>query len=173
MKYADAPGTQAEVVIAAPPERVWPWVIDIRTSTRFSPELFDVQWVDEQARPELGATFVGRNRNAALGTWQTVSRITQLEPRRRFAWQVCDLEGRFEVPAAQWAFELLPEGDGTVLRQSVRIGPGSSGVSLAIAARPELEEQIVKGRIRSLNDAMRTTLEGIRGLVDRCETPAP
>lgn len=166
MKYAEAPITEAEIHIAAAPDEVWPFVTDIETPVRFSAELYEVEWLGRVRRPVPGATFLGRNRNAALGAWQTVSRISEVVPHQVFSWCVADLQGEFEPPAAVWSFRLVEDEGGTLLRQSARIGPGSSGVSLAIAARPELEERIVDGRILTLNRAMQGTLNGIKGLAE-------
>src|SRR5258708_34969581 len=82
LRYADCPTTEAELVIAASPAVVWPLVCDIAMPARFSSEFQGGQWLDEGAEPALGAKFRGRNHHPAVGTWETVSTISEFEPER-------------------------------------------------------------------------------------------
>jgi len=153
---ADGPAAQVEVWIAAPAEQVWALVSDITTPARFSTELLEVRWLDEG--PRAGARFVGRSRHRAMGEWETTSFVTRFEPPRCFAWAVTDPQ----VPAASWCFELTPESSGTRLRQSVRIGPGRSGLCVAIEAMPEKKDRIIARRLEEHRKNMALTLEGIK-----------
>jgi len=65
-----------------------------------------------------------------------------------------------------WRFELEPEGTGTRLREFARIGPGRSGINLAIDRTPEREEQIVGFRLAELRSNMEATLYGIKALAE-------
>ena len=157
MKYADGPTVEVDVRIAAPPAAVWPVVRDITTPTRFSEELQEVRWLDE------GRTrFVGRNRHAAVGEWETTCVVVDDEPERSFAWAVGDPEH----PSATWRFTLEADGDGTVLRQWMRMGPAPSGLTPAIEAMPDKEERIVARRLEEHRANMQRTVEGIKGLVE-------
>nr|BFD94975.1 SRPBCC family protein [Kitasatospora sp. Xyl93] len=186
MRYADGPGTQCEVFVGAPVERVWELVTDIGLPTRLSPELQRVAWLDGADGPAVGARFEGHNSRADMPDWRTVSEITELTGtvgragsdapagRRVFAWGVMDADGRYGEPVsdlagalARWRFELTPEDGGTRLRQSVVIGPGRSGASLVIDAKPELEEKIVDFRLNELRTGMTATLEGIKSLAEQ------
>ncbi|WP_316525510.1 SRPBCC family protein [Kitasatospora brasiliensis] len=192
MRYADGPGARCEVFVAAPMERVWELVTDIGLPARLSPELHRVAWLDGARGPAVGARFEGHNRRENMPDWRTVCEITELtepteptesaEPAgsadpagpRAFAWGVMDADGRYGEPVsdlagalARWRFELLPEGGGTRLRQSVAIGPGRSGPSLFIDAEPELEEKIVDFRLNELRTGMAATLEGIKSLAEQ------
>ncbi|MFF4383820.1 SRPBCC family protein [Kitasatospora sp. NPDC001547] len=186
MRYADGPGTQCEVFVGAPVERVWELVTDIGLPTRLSPELQRVAWLDGADGPAVGARFEGHNSRADMPDWRTVSEIIELTGtvgqagsdapagRRVFAWGVMDADGRYGEPVsdlagalARWRFELTPEDGGTRLRQSVVIGPGRSGASLVIDAKPELEEKIVDFRLNELRTGMTATLEGIKSLAEQ------
>lgn len=68
--------------------------------------------------------------------------------------------------SASWRFELLAEGRGTRLRQWGRMGPGPSGLTPAIVARPDKEERIVAGRMEEWRRSMIATVEGIKALVE-------
>ncbi|WP_030239650.1 SRPBCC family protein [Streptomyces sp. NRRL S-350] len=93
---------------------------------------------------------------------------------RAFAWAVMDVDGRYGDPVsdpagalARWRFDLTPEDGGIRLRQSVVIGPGRSGVNLAIDAKPAYEERIVEFRLGELRTGMTATLDGIKSLAEQ------
>ncbi|WP_422070520.1 SRPBCC family protein [Streptomyces orinoci] len=164
---ADGPKAEAEVRVAASPAQVWALVSDITTPSRFGGELQEAEWLEGATGPALGATFVGRNRNEKLGSWETVSRICDYRPERAFGWEVRSAQGTFEPPVARWRFELEPEeGGGTRLRQSVTIGQGASYLTRTIESRPEQEEEIIRLRLGMLEEGIRSTLDGIRRLAE-------
>ncbi|MET8569490.1 SRPBCC family protein [Streptomyces sp. NPDC004783] len=174
MRYADAPATRCEVFVAAAAALVWEIVTDIEAPAHFSPELRRTEWLDGAVAPAPGARFAGHNQHPVLGTWRTVSQITELDPERAFAWCVLDADGRFGTaapdpaePMATWRFALAPQAGGTLLRQTVRIGPGRSGLSAAIDRMPEKEEHLVAHRLRELREGMHATLNGIKAAAER------
>ncbi|HEY3501648.1 MAG TPA: SRPBCC family protein [Actinocatenispora sp.] len=163
-----------DVRIAAAVPRVWELVTDIGLPARLSPELQRVGWLDGAERAAPGARFEGYNEHPRLGRWRTVSYVVELVEPRVFAWAVTDPDGMAgEPPAdrasplASWRFELQAVDDGTRLSQSVRIGPGRSGVTLAIERWPDREEGIVAARLDELRAGMTVTLDGIRTLAER------
>jgi len=148
--------------IDAPPERVWMLVSDIHLMPRLSTELQEVEWLDGTTQPAVGCRFRGRNAHSALGSWETVSTIVTCDAPREFGWVVGD-PGE---PAASWRFTLRPEGPGTVLEQRARMGPGRSGLNLAIDARPENEQKIVFVRLREWEAGLTANLAAIRELAE-------
>ena len=162
MHYEDGPTVEVEVLVDAAPAEVWKVVCDISVPSRFSDELMEVAWLDGATEPELGARFVGRNQHPAIGRWETVSVIAEYDPPQRMGWNVED-DG---VVSASWRFEVLAEGDRTRLRQWGRMGPGPSGLTPAIAARPDKEERIVAGRMEEWRRNMTANVEGIKALVE-------
>lgn len=159
MRYADGPTTEAETRIDAEPEAVWALVTDLGFLTAASTEMQRAAWLDD-AGPGSGARIRGEHRHEARGEWTTVSTVTGWEPDRVFEWTVeAEQDGG---PAAVWRFELVPDGAGTRLRQWARMGPGPSGVSEVIAARPDREERIVAGRLREWQAGMERNLARIR-----------
>jgi uncharacterized protein YndB with AHSA1/START domain len=156
MRYADGPTTEVDVVVDAPIELVWDAVVDINLSASYSTEFVGASWVDDG--PRLGARFVGRNRHAALGEWETTSWVNRFEPPHAFGWAVSDPEH----PSATWWF-LLDRVDGGVrVRQGGRMGPAPSGLNAAISAMPDKEERIVARRLGEWERSMRATLDGIK-----------
>jgi hypothetical protein len=160
VRYAEGPTAEVEVLVEAPPERVWALVTDIDLPARFSQELLGAEWLDEG--PGLGARFVGRSRHEALGAWETTSWVNRYEPLRAFGWAVSDPD----EPSATWWFELEEEEGGVRLRQCARMGPAPSGLSIAIAAMPEKEERIVARRLQEFERNMLATLEGMKQLAE-------
>ncbi|GAA1756259.1 MULTISPECIES: SRPBCC family protein [Streptomonospora] len=173
MRLADGPRTECERLVAAPSARVWELVTDIGLPAEHSPELMRAEWLGGDGVPALGARFAGYNRNRRLGDWRTVSEVVELVPEQVFAWAVLDADGRFgppaddpEHPMAVWRYTLRPRAGGTLLRHEVRLGPGRSGLTVAVDRMPDLEEPLVLGRLDELRAGMETTL---RGLASRAE----
>ena len=161
-RYADKPTAEVRTWIDAPPRRVWELVSDIQLMPTMSQELQSVEWLDGATAPAVGARFVGRNRNEALGEWATTSEVIECELERVLAWAVEDAAN----PTAVWRFQLAPENGGTELSQWVQMGPGRSGLSFAIDRMPDKEQQIVFVRMREFEKNMRFTLEQIKKLAE-------
>ena len=106
--YADTPAVAAQIDIEAPPERVWRLVSDIFLMPELSAELQEVSWLDGVTGPAVGHRFAGRNANASLGSWETVSTVVECDEPRCFAWAVGD-PGH---PSATWRFTLRRAGAG-------------------------------------------------------------
>lgn len=158
--HADGPGTWVSTSIAAPAAAVWAAVTDIELPTRFSEESQGASWSGEG--PALGATFVGRNRHPAIGEWEAQCFVDVFEEERAFGWATSDREN----PGARWRFRLDPDGDRTILRYEVTLGPGPSGTTMAIASMPDKEARIIHRRIGELNANMVRTVEGVRDLLE-------
>lgn len=169
MLFTDGPSVHCDVYVEADLSRVWELVTDIRLPASLSPELQRVAWLDGAAGPALGARFEGYNRHEHLGEWRTVSHVVELVEQRVFAWAVTDADGRYGAPAldpadsmASWRYEIGAEGSGTRLRQSALVGPGRSGVTLALERWPDREEEIIALRLEELRAGMEATLSGIK-----------
>ncbi len=157
----DRPTVSVSTDVAAPPQRVWPFVTDIALMPRFSDELQSVAWADG-GPPRLGALFTGTNTHPAIGTWTTQSCVVDCDPPRVFAWAVGDPS----APAATWRFDLSETGDGTLLLYTVVIGPGRSGVSVMIEREPQRRTEIVAHRLGVFQQGMTATLAGIKALAE-------
>lgn len=160
LRLADEPGTFVEIDIAAPPEQVWAIVTDIDVPARFSSEFLGARWVDDG--PALGATFVGRNRHRAIGEWEVPSFVDRFEHGVRFGWATVDAAN----PGSRWCFELTPSATGTTLRYSLSLGPGPSGITMAIEAMPDKEPRILLRRIGEHHANMLRTVHGIAALAE-------
>lgn len=161
VRFEEGPTVEVSTVVDAPPAKVWELVCDIDLPSRFSEEFQGAEWLDG-AEPALGSRFRGRNRLEAMGEWQTTSTIVAFEPESVFEWAVGDPDD----PSASWRFELAPEGSGTRLKQWTRMGPGPSGLTMAIERMPDKEERIIERRCQHHRENMARTLEGIKALAE-------
>ena len=104
----------------------------------------------------------GRNKRDDMGEWEVTCTVVDFEHERVFAWHAGDPDN----PAAQWRFEIQPLLGGTRLRFSMVLGPGTSGLTLAIDAMPDKEAAIIANRQKGQIANMRRTAEGIRDLAE-------
>lgn len=162
MRLADEPGTWVEVDIPASPEVVWTFVTDIDLPARFSDEFQGATWVDA-ARPS--ACFVGRNRHPAIGEWEVESYVDVYDEGHSFGWATVDRLN----PGSRWRFDVEPHEGATRLRFSMSMGPGPSGISIAIEAMPDKEPRILHRRVSEHHANMIRTAEGIKAIIE----PAP
>ena len=110
--------------IHAAPDRVWSLLIDPRTMTQASPELFATT---RRRRGPLraGETFVGWNRNG-LALWPTVNTVTTFDIGREIAWHT-------RSSGAVWTYTLTADGDRTVLRERRQMPDGASATARLFA----------------------------------------
>jgi hypothetical protein len=106
----------------AAPEEVWKVVADVRNTPRFSPEVFESEWLGGTDGPALGATFRGHVRRNEIGpVYWTTCRVTACEPGREFGFEV--LIG--DKPVNNWHYAFVPAaGGGTDVTESFRMNEG-------------------------------------------------
>jgi uncharacterized protein YndB with AHSA1/START domain len=158
MKLSEAPGTAASVHIQAPPDRVWAVATDLPRFGQWSPENRGGRWLDGADGQSVGHRFEGTQEHPAVGTWTTVATIVECDPCVRYSWIV----GTADDPGATWLFTFEATDDGTRLDQRVTIGPGPSGISVAIEAMPDKEDRILQRRLEEHDRGMAAVLDGIK-----------
>jgi Polyketide cyclase / dehydrase and lipid transport len=158
MRYRDQPTIEVTQRVRCDAAIAWRLVTDIGLPARCSSELRGVEWLDGADHVEVGARFRGRSRHDALGDWETVCEVVEVEEQRRWVWNVIGPQG----VSATWAFEVEPASDGVLIRQWARMGPAPSGLSVAIAATPDKEGRIVARRLSEWQENMRANLDWIR-----------
>ncbi|TDD85227.1 SRPBCC family protein [Actinomadura rubrisoli] len=163
-RFADCPVIEVDVLIDAPRARVWDLVSDLDLPARFSEEFKGARWADGVTAPAPGCQFYGSNENPLVGTWTSKCTVVEYEPERVFAYTVADLDGI--EPSSAWRYTLDDEDGRTRLRQSMRIGPGRSYLSVFIESAPDQETEIVAYRMKDLKRNMRTTLTGVKELAE-------
>ncbi|ANR93632.1 Polyketide cyclase / dehydrase and lipid transport [Mycobacterium avium subsp. avium] len=110
----------ATVHMAAPAAKIWDLIADVRNMGRFSPEVFEAEWLGGTTGPALGAKFRGHVRRNEIGpVYWTTCKVTACEPGREFGFTV--LLGDREVN--NWHYRLAPSGGGTDVTESFRLNP--------------------------------------------------
>ena len=163
IRLQDQPGTWVQVDVAASIGRLWDIVTDIDLPARFSDEFLGATWISEH--PGLGASFLGRSRHPSIGEWEVKSFVDFYKEGQSFGWVTVDREN----PGSRWRYDLSPSGEVVQLRYSMSIGPGPSGISLAIEAMPEQEPRILRRRILEHHANMMRTVEGIKAMAEEAE----
>ena len=108
--------TQTSVEVAAPPQRIYDYLSDLRRHKEWSTGVADIEQIKGEGIQE-GAEFKAQERVPAKFT--SFSRITGLEPPSRIEWRSWD--GRlFNV---DWMFEIKPNGGLTQVVQSAHFQP--------------------------------------------------
>lgn len=146
----------ATVAMAAPAQRIWDLIADIRNTGKFSPETFEAEWLDGADGPAVGARFRGHVRRNGIGpVYWTSCRVTECEPGREFGFEV--LVG--DRPVNHWHYRLTPTADGTEVTESFR---------MADSALTTVYYWLFGGFLRQRNNIrdMRRTLERIKDVVE-------
>lgn len=159
---ADGPGTVVEVDIKASVDAVWDVVTDIQIGAQFSEEFVGARWADGVGGPALAAEFIGSNTHPAIGEWEVSCFVDRFDENREFGWVTSDRDN----PGARWCFELASIAGATRLRYTLRLGPGPSGISAAIAAMPDKEPRILHRRIEEHRANMQRVVDGVRATVE-------
>jgi len=162
MRYRDQPTIEVTQRVQCDIATAWEYVTDITVPARCSTELQSVEWLDDADHVEVGARFRGRNSNEAIGTWETTCQVVEVDDQRRWVWDVVG----HDAPVASWGFEVEPAGDGVLIRQWARMGPGPSGLNVAITAQPDKEARIVARRLSTWQQNMAANLEWIRSQIE-------
>jgi hypothetical protein len=145
----------ATVSMAAPAEKIWDVVADVRNTGTFSPEVMEAEWLDGATEPALGARFRGHVRRNEIGpVYWTTCRVTACERGREFGFEV--LVG--DRPVNNWHYLFTPVDGGTEVTESVRMNDGIFTTIFAVTI----------GRLRTRRNVrdMRKTLERIKAVVE-------
>ena len=145
-----------------PSSAVWPVITDINLSAAYSPEFQGAEWVEPDSPIAVGSTFVGTNHNEAFGEFKVPSFIDTFEKDVSFGWRTSDVGN----PGARWRFDLESTGQNTRLRYSMILGPGPSGLTMAIKAMPDKEDRIINRRVRTQHTAMLQVVAGVKKTVE-------
>lgn len=143
------------VSMAAPAERIWDLVADVRNTGRFSPEVMEAEWLDGASGPALGARFRGHVKRNEMGpVYWTTCRVTACDPGREFGFAV--LLG--DKPINNWHYRFTQRADGTDVTESFRLSESVPNRLFWAVAGPLRKR-------RNIRD-MRKTLERIKAVVE-------
>lgn len=107
---------EATIDVAAPPERVWSLVSDVTRMGEWSPVCRRCEWLGDSDGPEVGARFVGHNRQTGA-RWSRECVVTATDPGREFAFHTLFRGSE----SARWRYRFEPMGDGTRVVESYEV----------------------------------------------------
>lgn len=139
------PVLKAQIDIDAPVSRVWALVSDLSLMPQWSPQCRMMKPIGGLRQ---GARTINLNRRGLL-FWPTTSRITELIPEKKLAFQVSE-------NGTVWSYELEPTETGTRLVESRHAENGVKAVSnllvnSLLGGVSTFEEELVDGMNASLN----------------------
>ncbi|GGB23420.1 polyketide cyclase [Flexivirga endophytica] len=147
----DVPLLEETIEIAAPSDRVWELIRDVRRLQEWSPQVESTRLSDGLQEVQLGARFTNANRHGEL-TWKTHGTVVTFAPGRAIAF-------RIEENWVIWSFELEPTDRHTVILTQRRAAPdGISDFSRDLTEKYLGGQEIFTEIMRA---GMRDTLEGI------------
>lgn len=120
MPLTDVAPIQATIDIAAPPEKVWAAVRDLRNMPRWSPQT--AKSILRSDRLGEGARFLNINRKGLL-VWPTRSKVVRFVENEEIAWRIKD---NFTI----WSLRLEPTAGGTRVTQTREAPDGISDISV-------------------------------------------
>src|SRR5215813_2553982 len=148
----------ATVHMAAPADKIWDLIADVRNTGKFSPEVIEAEWLDGATGPALGARFRGHVRRNEIGpVYWTTCRVTACAPGREFGFEV--LVG--DRPVNNWHYAFAPTDGGTDVTESFRM---NDSVFTKLFA-------VLGGQLRTRRNErdMRKPLERIKAVVEARE----
>jgi uncharacterized protein YndB with AHSA1/START domain len=149
------PADEVSLEIAAPPERVWELVSDIRNMGRWSPETFHTHWLRGATGPVPGARFLGWNKWKIL-YWATRSVVEVADRGREFTFSTI-VWGKKRT---RWSYVFEPAGGGTRVTESRTVFSNTWW-------RAAVQKLAMPGHKESFAGAMRITLERIKAAAEQ------
>ena len=101
---------------------------------------------------------MGRNQHPLIGEWEVQCTVDVFEPAAAFGW----CTNTPDYPAARWRFEVERFPGHCRLRFRAVFGPAPSGLSVAIANRPDMEPKIISRRMHEHRANMQRVLRGVK-----------
>jgi uncharacterized protein YndB with AHSA1/START domain len=150
------PADEATVHVDAAPATVWAVVSDLARLPEWSPECTGVRWYGSPRGAQVGARFLGFNKQG-WKRWATRNRVEAAEPERAFGWLTLDNRTR-------WDYLIEPDGDGSrvTLRRTL---PTHRPLVPALAVRLFLggfdaHDDHMRDNIRQSLDRLKAVIEG-------------
>ncbi len=140
--------------IAATPEQLWSLVADVTRMSEWSPVITRCEWLGDATGPEVGARFVGHNRQSGA-RWSRECVVTTCEPGRELAFETL-FRG---APSTRWRYQFEPSCEGTMVTESYEV------VSMPRWVRAlRLVPGMIERSRRDARQGMELTLERIASL---------
>jgi hypothetical protein len=140
---------------------LWKVVSDPLSQPQFSSELQAVRLLGDGSIG-LGSRFEGDQRRGER-KWTTIATVTTFDVERAFAWTVPSQDDGVS-PVSTWMIDLVPDGGGTRIAQSVVLHGGPSPMTTQVNDHPETLFEVVNERLLLLAGNMMKSLRGLEGL---------
>ncbi len=147
------PKFEESIIVARSAEELYDLVSDVTRMGAWSP-ICTACWWEDDAGPQVGAFFGGRNETAEQGVWETRSQVVAAERGREFAWEVGP---RF----VRWGYRFVPEDGGTRLTESWLLLPGGRAMFLDKYG-PDAGPARIELRTRQAHEGIPLTLAAIK-----------
>lgn len=111
-----------ERVVDASPDEVYRVVTDVTSTGERSDECRRAEWLPDSPRAAVvGARFCGHNRSR-LARWSRVCEVVEAVPGKAFAFRtVPERLDPSRRDSTTWRYEMVPDGDRTLVRHSYEI----------------------------------------------------
>lgn len=149
---------QAEIWIAASPERVYALVSDLTRMGEYSPECYRVVWRDGYSGPVVGARARGWNRYMGF-RWARDVIVLAAEPGREFTFQTVP-QAPLYLDSNIWRYSFAPQDGGTLTTEAFATVQMSPWIRAF---------EIVTQRPKKMPGWMLQTLERIKVVAERAE----
>ncbi len=144
----------ASVHVDASADAVFAVLTDLDRLPTLSPENERCEFLGDSSAIEVGATFRGHNR-AGDYEWHADCVVTELEPGRRFAYEV---PPKFEH-ATTWAYTIVPDtdGDGCTVTETFHA---------PLLGLPDIYPGRIEGRRDNLEQACESTMANLKAALE-------
>ena len=140
----------------APADKIWATLADVERMGEWSPECYRVRWVGGARSPATkGARFKGYNRWQRWLRWTMSCEVMTADPGRELSWST--VRGGKEI--VRWTYRLQPANGATEVTESFEAKSWPLDVRL-------FEDYVMRNRNEGRKQAMRTTLERIKAVVE-------
>jgi hypothetical protein len=116
METTERWGDEAAIEVAAAPDRLWGLIADVTQMGKWSPVCRRYEWTHSAVGPEVGARFIGHNRQGPV-RWSRVCEITTSDQGREFAFHTL-FQG---AEATRWRYRFDATPAGTRVTESYEV----------------------------------------------------
>jgi uncharacterized protein YndB with AHSA1/START domain len=147
---------EVSIGIEAPPETVWDLLADVERMGEWSPECYQVRWLDGATSPaQPGARFKGSNRSGRW-KWSMTCAIQTAKRPEEISWST--VRGGKEI--VRWTYRLQRGERGTEVTESFQ------AISWPLDVR-FFEDVVFRHRNEDREAAMVTTLQRIKATAEK------
>ena len=107
---------QAQLWMAAAPERVYALVSDLTRMGEYSPECYRTIWLGDVSAPAVGARARGWNRYLGV-RWARDVVVLAADPAQEFTFQTVP-QGPLYLDSTIWRYTFAPQNGGTLVTES-------------------------------------------------------